>query len=92
MLLVSDYRPSLTLEFVKPRGKEELPTLLVDVADFISIKGIKALGNQLATQKIKQIHLHEPLPFTIEEEVEEKMQSVENKDSTDTNNGSLLLF
>lgn len=92
LLMVSDYRPSLTLEFVKPRGKEELPPQLVDVADFISVKGIKALGNQLTTQKIKQIHLHEPLPFTIEEEVEEKIQSSKREDIPDTNDGSLLLF
>ena len=90
--MVSDYRPSLTLEFVKPRGKEELPPQLVDVADFISIKGIKALGNQLTNQKIKQIHLHEPLPFTMEEEVEEKIQSSKSEDIPDINDGSLLLF
>ena len=92
LLMVSDYRPSLTLEFVKPRGKEELPPQLVDVADFISIKGIKALGNQLTNQKIKQIHLHEPLPFTMEEEVEEKIQSSKSEGIPDINDGSLLLF
>ncbi|MFM1807366.1 MAG: hypothetical protein RLZZ242_91 [Bacteroidota bacterium] len=71
MLMVSDYRPSVTLEFVKPRGKDELPSQEVDVADFIAIKGIKALGNQLTIQKIKQIHVNEPLPYTAISEPEE---------------------
>jgi topoisomerase IV subunit A len=42
---------------------------------FIAVKGIKALGNQLTTDKVKQINLLEPLPFEEpEEEAPEEME------------------
>jgi len=40
---------------------------VVIVEEFISIKGIKALGNQLTTEKIKQVNLLEPVPYEPEE-------------------------
>ena len=36
---------------------------------FISVKGIKALGNQLTADKLKQINLLESLPYEEPEEV-----------------------
>ncbi len=62
-LIVTDWRPMITLEFVKPRGKETKPNLTVDVENFISVKGIKALGNQLTAEKVKQVNALEPLPY-----------------------------
>jgi len=91
LTILSDYRPSIRVEFVKPRGKDELPPLEVDVADFIAVKGIKAIGNQLTTHKIKQIVVNEPLPY--EEEVQETPnEAVAEKDSEETENGDLRLF
>ena len=88
--MVSDYRPSVTLEFVKPRGKEELPAQDVDVADFIAIKGIKAIGNQLTTQKIKQVIVNEPLEYTPEEAIDDDID--ESDGSTASEDGELRLF
>ena len=90
LLMVSDYRPSVTLEFVKPRGKEELPAQDVDVADFIAIKGIKAIGNQLTTQKIKQVIVNEPLEYTPEEAIDDDID--ESDGSTASEDGELRLF
>jgi len=91
LVILSDYRPSIRVEFVKPRGKDELPPLEVDVADFIAVKGIKAIGNQLTTHKIKQIVVNEPLPY--EEEVQETPnEAVAEEDSEETENGDLRLF
>ena len=90
LLMVSDYRPSVTLEFVKPRGKEELPAQDVDVADFIAIKGIKAMGNQLTTQKIKQVIVNEPLEYTPEEAIDDDID--ESDGSTASEDGELRLF
>ena len=91
LTILSDYRPSIRVEFVKPRGKDELPPLEVDVADFIAVKGIKAIGNQLATHKIKQIVVNEPLPY--EEEVQETPnEAAAEEDIEDTENGDLRLF
>ena len=51
----SEWRPVIELIFTKPRGAEELPNRLVVVEDFIGVKGFKALGNQLVTEKIKEV-------------------------------------
>lgn len=91
MAILSDYRPSIKIEFVKPRGKDELPPLEVDVADFIAVKGIKAIGNQLTAHKIKQIVVNEPLPY--EEEVQEtKNEGSSEDDVEESENGDLRLF
>ena len=91
MAILSDYRPSIKIEFVKPRGKDELPPLEVDVADFIAVKGIKAIGNQLTAHKIKQIVVNEPLPY--EEEIQETKNEGESEDDVEeSENGDLRLF
>ena len=51
------------MEFEKPRGKEKPPSLLVNAEEFISVKGFKALGNQLTDKKIKKIVLKEALVY-----------------------------
>ncbi|MEK9614233.1 MAG: DNA gyrase/topoisomerase IV subunit A, partial [Flavobacteriaceae bacterium] len=58
-----EWRPILTLIFEKPRGKEQPPNLEINAEEFISIKGFKALGNQLTNKKIKLVELKEALPY-----------------------------
>ena len=41
----------------------------IDLEQFISVKGIKALGNQLTIDKLKQINLLESLPYDEPEEI-----------------------
>ncbi|MEL6917940.1 MAG: DNA gyrase/topoisomerase IV subunit A [Bacteroidota bacterium] len=62
-LVSTDWRPMVEIEFVKPRGKEAKPNQNIDIEDFISIKGIKALGNQLTSEKVKNVNALEPLPY-----------------------------
>nr|WP_299067853.1 DNA gyrase/topoisomerase IV subunit A [uncultured Allomuricauda sp.] len=62
-LVSTDWRPLIEIEFSKPRGKDVKPNQQVDVGDFISVKGIKALGNQLTSEKVKNINTLDPLPF-----------------------------
>ncbi|UII79701.1 DNA gyrase/topoisomerase IV subunit A [Flagellimonas sp. CMM7] len=74
-LVSTDWRPVIEIEFSKPRGKDAKPNQQVDVEDFISVKGIKALGNQLTAEKVKNINALESLPFeepkeTVPEEME----------------------
>ena len=71
----SEWRPVIELIFTKPRGAEELPNRLVVVEDFIGVKGFRALGNQLVTEKIKEVVLSESLPY--EEEEEETLEEME---------------
>ena len=68
-IVSTDWRPMADVEFTKERGKDRKPNMQVDLEQFISVKGINALGNQLTREKINQINLLDPLPFEAPEEV-----------------------
>ena len=71
LLFVSaDWRPMAEVVFTKEKGKEK-ENLTVNLEEFISVKGIKALGNQLTTDKVKTINTLESLPY--EEPQEEEL-------------------
>ena len=55
--------------FAKERGKERKDNLEINLEEFITIKGISALGNQLTKDKVNQVNLLEPLPYEAPEEV-----------------------
>ncbi|WP_339840386.1 DNA gyrase/topoisomerase IV subunit A [uncultured Maribacter sp.] len=74
-LVSTDWRPMVEIEFPKPRGKEAKENESIDIEDFISIKGIKALGNQFITEKVKNINILDPLPY--EPVVPEKAEDIE---------------
>jgi len=57
----TDYIPRIEIEFKKTRGKERRSNEIINLEDFISVKGIKAQGNQLTSDLIKQIDLIDPL-------------------------------
>ena len=63
LFLNTDWRPLITVNFVKPRDKDPIPPMEVNAEEFIAVKGFKALGNQLTQQKIKNIVLKEALPY-----------------------------
>ena len=67
-LISTDWRPVIELEFAKPRGKDPKPSQKIVFEEFISVKGIKAMGNQMSSEKIKNINSLEPLPYTPEPE------------------------
>ena len=73
------------IHFVKPRGGDELPVKEINVEEFISIKGYKALGNQLTTTKIKAVDLIESLPYEIEEPT--IVEEVDVNDPEDVSDG-----
>jgi len=68
-IVSTDWRPMADVEFTKERGKDRKPNMQVNIEEFISIKGINALGNQLTKDKINQISLLESLPYEAPEEV-----------------------
>ena len=71
LLFVSaDWRPMAEVVFTKEKGKEK-ENLIVNLEEFISVKGIKALGNQLTTDKVKTVNTLESLPY--EEPQEEEL-------------------
>ena len=89
LLFVSaDWRPMAEVVFTKEKGKEK-ENLTVNLEEFISVKGIKALGNQLTTDKVKTINTLESLPYEEPQEEEtvedlgdeEIIASLENENS-----------
>ena len=68
-IVSTDWRPMADVEFTKERGKDRKPNMEVNLEEFISVKGINALGNQLTKDKINQINLLDPLPYEAPEEV-----------------------
>ncbi len=79
-IVSTDWKPMAEVVFAKVKG-EQKETMQVNMEEFIAVKGIKALGNQLTTDKVKQVNLLEPLPY--EEpapEIPEEME-VEGEDN-----------
>lgn len=68
-IVSTDWRPMADVEFTKERGKDRKPNMEVNLEQFISIKGLNALGNQLTKDKINQVSLLDPLPYEAPKEV-----------------------
>ena len=76
VIVAKDYRPMAEVVF----SKRSLESIQVNFEDFIAVKGIKAQGNQLTTDKVKQVNLLEPLPFDEPEEIaSEEIEVVEEE-------------
>ncbi|GGE10333.1 DNA gyrase/topoisomerase IV subunit A [Psychroflexus salis] len=67
-LISTDYIPQIEIEYTKLRGKDRKTNEVVNLKEFITVKGIKAMGNQLSAEKIKQIDVIEPIAFELEED------------------------
>ncbi len=82
-IVATDYRPMAELVFAKVKGVQK-ENQIIDLEAFIAVKGFKALGNQLTTDKLKQVNLLEPLPYEVPvEEVPEAIS--ENSDDDEIN-------
>lgn len=86
-LVTTQKSPIVDLIFAKVKG-EQRETETVNLEEFISVKGIKAQGNQLTTYKIKQINLHE----AIEEEEEEEVEEMDELDGLEGEQATLFDF
>lgn len=99
-IVALDYRPVAEVIFYK----KTVENITINFEEFIAIKGIKALGNQLATDKIKDINFLDPLPYEepevnqvelVEEEIIEPQkpsQKQSDKSDEDDDNGQTALF
>ena len=54
--IFTDYRPMAEVVFVKKRGQERDENLEVNLEEFIAVKGITAMGNQLTKEKVLEIN------------------------------------
>jgi topoisomerase-4 subunit A len=73
-IVSTDWLPMAEVIFAKVKGVQK-ENLLVNLEEFIAVKGIKALGNQLTSDKLKQVNLLESLPF--DEPVEKAPEEME---------------
>ncbi|MGI9549963.1 MAG: DNA gyrase/topoisomerase IV subunit A, partial [Aurantibacter sp.] len=86
--IFTDYRPQAEVVFTKKRGKERQENMALNLEEFISVKGITAMGNQLTKDKVLEINELDPLPYEAPEEPvieeievidEEKVESPKTK-------------
>ena len=98
-IVALDYRPMAEVIY----SKRSLENQILNFEEFIAVKGIKALGNQLTTEKIKDINLLEPLPYeepevnqveVVEEEIVENRKPIDQsrKNKDDAEEGQTALF
>ncbi|MEK6449803.1 MULTISPECIES: DNA gyrase/topoisomerase IV subunit A [Myroides] len=74
-IVSTDYRPVFEVVFSKVKGVQK-ENLVLDLEQFIVVKGIKALGNQVTTDKVRQISALESLPYVEVEEEEEEEEEI----------------
>ena len=75
-IVSTDWRPVAEIVYTKVKGVQK-DNQTIDLEQFIAVKGIKAIGNQLTTDKLKQVNLLESLPFEEPEEVVEEVVASE---------------
>ncbi len=61
--IFTDYRPRTEVVFAKKRGQERKENMEVNLEEFIAVKGITAMGNQLTKEKVLEINALEALPY-----------------------------
>lgn len=88
-IVSTDWKPMAEIVFAKERGKDRKGNLEINLEEFITIKGIGALGNQLTKDKVNQVNLLDPIPFEAPEEIHaDDLEVVDEKevksDASDT--------
>ncbi len=81
-IVSTDWRPVAEVIYTKVKGVQK-DNQTIDLEQFIAVKGIKALGNQLTTDKLKQVNLLESLPYE-----EPEPEAPEEMEVTDEDNVS----
>ena len=91
-LVSTDWLPVAKIAFAKDRGKDRREDQIINLEQFINVKGVSALGNQLTKFKVNQIDLTNPLPYTppektpadeidvVEEEIIENSPEISNEE------------
>ena len=65
-MVSTDYLPVVEIIFKKVKGQQRDPET-IELEEFISVKGIGAMGNQLTTYPVKEINILESLPYEEEQ-------------------------
>ena len=89
-LVSTDWRPVFEIVFSKLRNKEQRPSQKIIFDEFISVKGIKAQGNQLTSHKLKQVNILEPLEYVqpVEKSDNESELIIDDRVNDESESGS----
>ena len=82
-IISTDWKPVIE---VVTKNKKLIDKYTVNLFDFISVKGIKAIGNQLTNKNVKEINLLDSIPY--EPETVE-LNEIEVIDAIDNNDGEI---
>ncbi|KGO88500.1 DNA topoisomerase IV subunit A [Flavobacterium rivuli WB 3.3-2 = DSM 21788] len=85
-IVATDYRPVAEVIFAKIKGVQK-DTMVIDMENYIAVKGIKALGNVLTSEKVRQISLLDPLPY---EEPEPEPEEIIETPPDDLPDGDII--
>ena len=92
-LISTDWRPVIEVVFNKIRNKTQKPNQVIELEQFISIKGVKAMGNRLSSEKIKQINTLEAIEYEPPVEMPaDEIEVVDEKIIEDEDIGQTALF
>ena len=85
-IVSTDWIPQIQVNYSKVKGNERDPET-INLEDFITVKGLKAIGNKLTAYKVKNIDLLDPLPYEepIVEDDEEEEETVNNENEEPDN-------
>ena len=87
-MVSSDWKPVVEISFSKTiNGKKD--KVIEKIDELISVKGIKAIGNQLTSYKVKNINLLDPIPYVFPKKttpMELEVKDEENIDSEEVVN------
>ncbi len=87
-LVSTDWKPVAEIIFVKEKGKDR-KSLVINLEEFISVKGWKALGNKLTNKKVKEIKWLESLPCNSDQNIDN--QSEKSNDESEKNTDKIEL-
>ena len=74
-IVSTDWRPQIEVIYKKEKGKDRKKDI-INLEEFISVKGSKSIGNRLSANKINTINLLKPLAYI--QETEETEETEEN--------------
>ena len=91
----TDWRPQIEVIYKKDKGKDRKKDI-INLEEFISIKGAKSIGNRLSANKINTINLLKPLDYIKEkveaEEISDEINSdIPFKITNEENNNQTIL-
>jgi topoisomerase-4 subunit A len=89
-IISTDWKPMAEIVFAKERGKARRENEAINIEEFIAVKGLSALGNQLTKHKVNQVNLIDSLPYEAPEEIPAEDLEVVDEEEVETETKSVI--